>query len=64
MQPMIVDTQGEQNIAIVELFNPVYDIDKNILKYEIIPVNSTSIGLASELGATTLLLDAYPTAVN
>ncbi|MGD1834718.1 MAG: hypothetical protein ACPKQO_03260, partial [Nitrososphaeraceae archaeon] len=35
---LVVDKQeGEQDVAIVELFNPIYDSDKKALKYETIP---------------------------
>ena len=29
---LVVDEQQEQDIAIVELFNPVYDVNKKALK--------------------------------
>ena len=32
-----------ENIVIVELYNPVYDIDKKILKYDVTSDNTTSI---------------------
>jgi len=32
-----------ENIVIVELYNPVYDVDKKILKYDVTPYNVTSI---------------------
>jgi len=34
-----------ENIVIVELYNPVYDVDKKILKYDVAPDNVTSIEL-------------------
>jgi len=46
------------------LFNPIYDSDKKVLKYDVTPDNTTSIGLPSEFGQTTLVIDAFPTAVN
>ncbi|MGD1835314.1 MAG: hypothetical protein ACPKQO_06295 [Nitrososphaeraceae archaeon] len=55
---LVVDEQEEkQDIAIVELFNPVYEVYKKTLKYDIIPENKTSIGLPSQFGKTTLVID-------
>ncbi|MGD1834374.1 MAG: hypothetical protein ACPKQO_01470 [Nitrososphaeraceae archaeon] len=54
---LVVDEVDKQNTIIVELFNPVYDGDKNVLKYEAIPDNATSIDLPSEFGQTTLIID-------
>ena len=47
----------QQDIAIIELFNPVYDVEKNVLKYEITVENATSIELPSEFGQSTLGID-------
>ena len=46
-----------QDVAIIELFNPVYDSDKKALKYEATPDNATSVELQSEFGQTTLVID-------
>ncbi|MGD1838501.1 MAG: hypothetical protein ACPKPY_10655 [Nitrososphaeraceae archaeon] len=55
---LVVDKQdGVQNVAIVELFNPVYDSEKKILKYEVTPNNATSIELPSEYGEATIIID-------
>ncbi|MGD1837013.1 MAG: hypothetical protein ACPKPY_03010 [Nitrososphaeraceae archaeon] len=54
---LVVDGKEQQDIAIVELLNPVYEVYKKILKYDIIPENKTSIGLPSEFGKTTLVID-------
>ena len=55
---LVVDEQeGEQDIAIVELFSPVYDSDKKTLKYEATPDNATSIDLSGEFGQTTIVID-------
>ncbi|MGD1838431.1 MAG: hypothetical protein ACPKPY_10295 [Nitrososphaeraceae archaeon] len=55
---LVVDEQeGKQDVAIVELFNPIYDSDKKALKYETIPNNANSIDLQDEFGQTTLLMD-------
>ena len=55
---LVVDEQeGMQDITIIELFNPVYDIDKKTLKYDLFPDNATSIELPNEFGQTTLVVD-------
>ena len=55
---LVVDVQGGiQDVAIVELFTPVYDSQKMILKYDVTPDNATSIDLPSEFGQTTIVID-------
>ena len=55
---LVVDEhEGIQEIAIIELFNPVYDQEKKELKYEVTPDNTTSIELPSEFGQSTLVTD-------
>ena len=55
---LVVDeTEGKQDVAIVELFNPVYDSEKKVLKYEVTTNNATSIELPKEFGQTTLIID-------
>ncbi|MGD1837452.1 MAG: hypothetical protein ACPKPY_05275 [Nitrososphaeraceae archaeon] len=55
---LVVDEQeGKQDVVIVELFNPVYDVDKNVLKYDITPDNATSIELPIEIEQSTLVID-------
>ena len=56
---LIVDEiEGQQqDVAIVELFNPAYDSEKKSLKYEAMPDNTTSIELPEKLGQTTLIID-------
>ncbi|MGD1837916.1 MAG: hypothetical protein ACPKPY_07645 [Nitrososphaeraceae archaeon] len=55
---LVVDEQeGEQNIAIVELFNPVYDSDDKTLKYDIMLDDSTSVELLNEFGKSLLVID-------
>ncbi|MGD1838430.1 MAG: hypothetical protein ACPKPY_10290 [Nitrososphaeraceae archaeon] len=55
---LVVDEQeGEQDVTIVELFNPVYEVDKKVLKYDITPDNTTSIDFLSEFGQITLFID-------
>ena len=46
----------------IELYNPVYDPEANTLKYDITADNATatttsSIGLPSEFGQSTLVID-------
>ncbi|MGD1836512.1 MAG: hypothetical protein ACPKPY_00455 [Nitrososphaeraceae archaeon] len=53
---LVVDEQ-EQDVAIVELFNPVYDIEKKTLKYNISPDNLTSIDVTGDYGQNILLID-------
>ena len=55
---IVVDEQeGEQDVAIVELFSPIYDSEQKILKYEVIPDNATSIDIPGEFGQTTIVID-------
>ena len=54
---LVVDEQERQDATIVELFNPVYDFDKKILKYDVIPDNVKSIDLPKEFGLITLVVD-------
>jgi hypothetical protein len=49
---------SEQDIAIVELFNPVYDEDSDSLTYDARPDNATSIDLPDEFGQTVLMIDS------
>ncbi|MGD1837227.1 MAG: hypothetical protein ACPKPY_04120 [Nitrososphaeraceae archaeon] len=55
---VVEDKQEQQDIAIAELFNPLYDYDKKVLKYDIIPDNATSIELQKKFGQTTIVIDA------
>ena len=54
---LIVDEQGEQDIVIIELFNPVYDANEKTLKYEVTAYNTTGINLPNEFGRSTLIID-------
>ena len=56
---VVDDKEGQQNTAIIELFDPIYDFDKKILKYEVIPDNATSIDLPGEFGQTTIVIDTF-----
>ncbi|MGD1837741.1 MAG: hypothetical protein ACPKPY_06755 [Nitrososphaeraceae archaeon] len=55
---LIVDKiEGKQDIAIVELSNPVFDSAKKTLKYDIILDDARSIELPSEFEESTLVMD-------
>ena len=55
---IVVDEQeGKQDVAIVELFTPIYDVDKKALQYDVTPDNATSIELPSEFGQTMIVID-------
>ena len=54
---VVNDKERQQNTAIIELFDPIYDSDKMTLKYEVIPDNATSIDLSREFGQTTMIID-------
>lgn len=56
---LIIDESEKQYDAIVDLFDPVYDPNKKSLKYEISPVNASSIGLPSEFESITLVVDTF-----
>ena len=48
----------KQDNAIIELFNPVYDIEKKTLKRKILQDDATLIELPSQFGQATLVIDA------
>ncbi|MDR4512053.1 MAG: hypothetical protein MRJ93_10170 [Nitrososphaeraceae archaeon] len=54
---LVVDEQGIQDNAIVDLFNPIYDLDKKTLKYEVTPDNATSINISTKFGQVTSFID-------
>jgi len=56
---LIINDQEEQDIVIVELFEPAYDYDANILVYNFNYVNNTVDKLPSEFGEATLVIDTY-----
>jgi len=47
---LVVDESEKQDNAIVELFNPIHNIDKKTLKHQATPDNVTSIELPSKFG--------------
>lgn len=48
---------SEQDTAIVELFNPVYNEANATLKYDVIPDNATAIDLPDDFLQTTMIID-------
>ena len=54
---IVNNNEGQQNTAIIELFDPIYDPDKRTLKYDVTTDNSTSIELPSEFRQTTMVID-------
>ena len=53
--------EQRQDLAVIELFNPVYDSEANTLRYDIVAENGTSIGgLPGEFGPSTLVIDDDP----
>jgi hypothetical protein len=56
---IVENTQtGQLETSIIELFNPVYDINTNTLTYTIMGENGTSIELPSEFGQSVVVVDA------
>ena len=56
---LVIDEQeGKQDVVIIELFNPIYDVDKKALQYEIAAENATAIELPGEFGQSTIVIDA------
>ena len=47
---LVIDDEGTQDIAVMELLNPTYDSTANTLEYDIILENATSISLPNEFG--------------
>lgn len=57
---LIIDDQQSQDVVVVELFEPAYDYDSNILVYNFNYLNNTISKLPSEFGQTTLVIDVTP----
>ena len=55
---VVDDKEGQQNTAIIELFDPIYDSYNKVLNYKVTPDNATSIELPEEFGQTTMVIDA------
>jgi len=56
---LIIDDQEGQDVVVVELFEPAYDYDSNILVYNFKYLNNTTNKLPSEFGKMTLLIDKF-----
>jgi hypothetical protein len=56
---IVDDDTKKQDIAIIELFNPIYDANNKMLKYNIFSNNTTSIDLPNEFGQSTLVIYIY-----
>jgi hypothetical protein len=59
---VVHDIEGQES-AIIELSNPVYNLDEKKLMYVFTPDNTTSIELPHDLGQSTLVIDGvkHPT---
>jgi hypothetical protein len=55
---LIVGDEGNQDIMIVELTNPVHDPTAKTLKYDVVLENTTSTDILNEFGQSTLVIDA------
>ncbi|MGD1836689.1 MAG: hypothetical protein ACPKPY_01350 [Nitrososphaeraceae archaeon] len=53
------DNQEKQDIIIIELSEPVYNYDANILVYNFNDLNNTIEKLPNEFGKTTILIDEF-----
>ncbi|MDR4512071.1 MAG: hypothetical protein MRJ93_10260 [Nitrososphaeraceae archaeon] len=57
---LVIDDQDGQDVAILELFEPAYDYDSNVLVYNFNYLNNTISKLPNEFGQTTLVIDMQP----
>ncbi|MFB5601129.1 MAG: hypothetical protein ACE5SW_12990, partial [Nitrososphaeraceae archaeon] len=55
---LVVDDQQGQDVVVVELFEPAYDYDSNILVYNFKYLNNTISKLPNESGQITLVIDS------
>jgi hypothetical protein len=55
---LIVGDEGNQDIMIVGLANPVHDPTAKTLKYDVVLENTTSTDIPNEFGQSTLVIDA------
>ena len=61
---LIVDNEdGNQDIMIVELANPVHNPTAKTLKYDVVLENTTSTDIPNEFGKSTLVIDTQENAV-
>ncbi len=54
---LIIGEEGNQDIMIVELTNPVHDPTAKTLKYDVVLENTTSTDIPNEFGQSTLVID-------
>ena len=54
---LVIDKIKEQNVTVIELFNPIYDVNENALKYEVTFFNTALIDLPEEFKQPTLIID-------
>jgi hypothetical protein len=54
---VIDDVEQRQDLAVIELYNPEYNSEASVLKYDVIAENATSIDLPGEFAQSTLLID-------
>ena len=60
---LVIDDQEGQEVAILELFEPGYDYDSNVLVYNFNDLNNTISKLPNEFGQSTLVIDStFPNA--
>jgi hypothetical protein len=58
---IVEDTNtGEVETAVIESFDPLYDMNTKTLTYTITAENATSINLPSEFGHAVLVIDVTP----
>jgi hypothetical protein len=55
---LIVGDEGNQDIMIVKLTNPVHDPTAKTLKYDVVLENTTSTDILNKFGQSTLVIDA------
>ena len=54
---LVIEEQEQQDVAIVELFDPVYDSNTNMLEYNIHIDDTESFDLPKEFGQITIVID-------
>jgi len=55
---LVIDDKEEQDVVVIELFEPSYDYDSNILVYNFNYLNNTINKLPSEFKEATLVIDS------
>jgi len=54
---LVIDDQQGQDVVVVELFEPAYDYDSNVLVYNFKYLNNTISKFLTEFGQSTLVID-------